>query len=870
LSTSDHFSALPTGARIRDYAVERVLGSGSFGITYRAVEAFTERVVAIKEYLPAALAARDRDGHSVRPLSEGSREDFAWGLGRFRQEAKVLIGLKHPNIVPVLSYFEANGTGYLVMEFQEGRSLGQTLGQNRSLTEGEALRWLHPLLDGLEAVHGAGFLHRDIKPDNIFIRSDGSPVLIDFGAARQALGQHSKSLTAILTEGYAPYEQYERDGNQGPWTDIYAVGAVVFRCLLGRRPIDAPKRLAARVRNAPDPIAADLAALRGVASPEICRGVAAALAVTEGERPQSVAAFRALLAAASAVEGEHTLVPGPVAAGHSSAPRSPALRRRPLPIYVAIGALLIAGAATAGYFTLGGGEHSRRQAEAAAAAQREAEAERKRAEEQRVKEEAEAERRAAEERRAKEEADRRRADEERAKAEAESKRKAEEERRAKEEADRRRVEDVEAKRKAEQEAARKAGPATNAATQLQLFKSILERVLSSYVDEVTDKRVITAAIETLFATVGAAASPTDRWRGDLQRATNAQAAFKVFEFEFTRVHASHAGRFGGSRLIHKVIAGMLSALDPHSSFMDAAAFKEMQVQTRGEFGGVGMEITLERGLVKVVAAIDNTPAARAGLRAGDLITHIEGEAVNGWTLKEVVDKLRGAPHTNVLLRIRRGERETFDVTLTRAIITITPVRARVEGNVGIIRITSFSERTESGVRDALAGFKRQLGAKWAGVVLDLRNNPGGLLNQAIAVTDEFLDQGEIVSTRGRGDKVTSRHNAKAGDGAEGRPLIILINKGSASASEIVAGALQDHRRATVLGTPSFGKGTVQTIIPLPDQGALRLTTARFVRPSGQTIDKVGIKPDLALDGDPAKTPDGQMERALKWIAERRR
>jgi len=241
--------------------------------------------------------------------------------------------------------------------------------------------------------------------------------------------------------------------------------------------------------------------------------------------------------------------------------------------------------------------------------------------------------------------------------------------------------------------------------------------------------------------------------------------------------------------------------------------------------------------------------------------------VAGWSLKEAVDKLRGPIDTKVTIRVKRGEKDPFDVTLTRAVITVKSVRSRIEGNIGIIRVTSFTEQTDAGVREALATFKAKLGDKWMGVVLDLRNNPGGLLDQAIAVSDEFLDQGEIVSTRGRDGKVTSRFNAKKGDGAEGKPIIVLVNGGSASASEIVAGALQDHRRAIIMGTQSFGKGSVQTIVPLGNQGAMRLTTARYYTPSGRSIQAVGVSPDITVEQGKfeaaASTEPSRRERDLK-------
>jgi serine/threonine protein kinase len=252
LRQDDHLSALQPGARLQNYTIGAILGAGGFGITYKAVEDITSREVAIKEYLPTAFAVRDRDGSTVRPLSEGATRDFEWGLERFREEAKLLIGFRHPNIVPVLAYFEANGTGYLAMAYQDGTSLGEVLRNTLTLSEAQVIEFMVPLLDGVEEVHRNNFLHRDIKPENIFIRRDGGPVLLDFGAARQALGEHSKAFTTLITEGYAPFEQYAGTGNQGPWSDVYALAAVMFRCLTGKAPVEAPRRAIAKLRGIPD------------------------------------------------------------------------------------------------------------------------------------------------------------------------------------------------------------------------------------------------------------------------------------------------------------------------------------------------------------------------------------------------------------------------------------------------------------------------------------------------------------------------------------------------------------------------------------------------------------------------------------------
>jgi carboxyl-terminal processing protease len=273
----------------------------------------------------------------------------------------------------------------------------------------------------------------------------------------------------------------------------------------------------------------------------------------------------------------------------------------------------------------------------------------------------------------------------------------------------------------------------------------------------------------------------------------------------------------------------------------------MQVQTKGEFGGLGIEVTMEDGLVKVVSPIDDTPAYRAGIQAGDVITHINSEPVLGMSLAEAVERMRGPVDTSIALTLRRpGEEQPIDVSMARAVITISPVRWRAEEDIGYIRVTTFNEQTEAKVREALEGLEAEVGDRMKGVVLDLRNNPGGLLEQAVQVADVFLDRGEIVSTRGRRTDSIQRFNSRQGDLLGGRPMVVLINGGSASASEIVAGALQDHDRAIVMGTPSFGKGSVQTIMPLPGHGAIRLTTARYFTPAGTSIQAKGITPDIEV------------------------
>jgi len=321
---------------------------------------------------------------------------------------------------------------------------------------------------------------------------------------------------------------------------------------------------------------------------------------------------------------------------------------------------------------------------------------------------------------------------------------------------------------------------------------------------------------------------------------------KLFGDVFERVRADYVEEVGDQKLVESAIRGMLSSLDPHSSYLSRDNFKDMQVQTKGEFGGLGIEVTMENGLVKVVSPIDETPAARAGIQAGDLIIALDGESVMGLTLSEAVDKMRGKVGTDIELTVKRGDKEPFDVSITRDKITIESVRAKTFDNVGYLRITTFNEQTQPGLEAKIQEIRKDLGDDLQGFVLDLRNNPGGLLEQAISVTDTFLDQGEIVSTRGRDAEDSQRYNADAGDLTKGTPLVVLINGGSASASEIVAGALQDHRRAIVLGTRSFGKGSVQTIIPLPGHGAMRLTTARYYTPSGRSIQAKGIAPDIEV------------------------
>ena len=323
----------------------------------------------------------------------------------------------------------------------------------------------------------------------------------------------------------------------------------------------------------------------------------------------------------------------------------------------------------------------------------------------------------------------------------------------------------------------------------------------------------------------------------------------LFGDVFERVRADYVEPTDDAKLVESAINGMLTSLDPHSSYMNPKSFRDMQVQTRGEFGGLGIEVTMENGVVKVVTPIDETPASRAGLRPNDYITHIDGKPILGMTLSDAVDKMRGPVNTTITLTVvRKGADEPFDVKLTRDIITIKSVKYHREGDIAYLRITSFNEQTGELLEEGIQTLKKQIGpAKVKGYILDLRNNPGGLLEQAIAVSSDFVSEGEIVSTRGRHAEDTQRYNARGGDLTGGKPVIVLVNGGSASASEIVAGALQDHRRAVILGTRSFGKGSVQTIIPLGSDGALRLTTARYFTPSGHSIQAKGIVPDIQVE-----------------------
>ncbi len=315
-----------------------------------------------------------------------------------------------------------------------------------------------------------------------------------------------------------------------------------------------------------------------------------------------------------------------------------------------------------------------------------------------------------------------------------------------------------------------------------------------------------------------------------------------------RVRSDYVEEPNDTKLIEAAINGMLNDLDPHSAYLSPKHFRDMQVQTRGEFGGLGIEVTMENGVVKVVAPIDETPAAKAGVMPNDLITHLDGEQIVGLTLEQAVEKMRGRVNTPITLTVvRKGREEPFDIKIVRDIIRINAVKARVEDDIAYIKVTTFNEQTHSNLVRSMETMKREIGSKLKGYVIDLRNNPGGLLDQAIAVSDDFLERGAIVLTKGRNNEETQRSQARPGDLADGKPVVVLINGGSASASEIVAGALQDHKRATIIGTRSFGKGSVQTIIPLGANGAIRLTTARYYTPSNRSIQAKGIDPDIKIE-----------------------
>ena len=344
----------------------------------------------------------------------------------------------------------------------------------------------------------------------------------------------------------------------------------------------------------------------------------------------------------------------------------------------------------------------------------------------------------------------------------------------------------------------------------------------------------------------------------------------LFGEVFDRIRSGYVEDVNSSDLISAAIRGMLTSLDPHSGYMPPESFQDMQVDTRGAFGGLGIEVTQEDGFVKVVSPMDGTPASEAGIQSGDFITHVDGEAILGLTLSEAVDKMRGPVGSEVSLTIVRNlDEEPFDVVIIRDVIKLTAARVRVEDGVIIVRVTTFNEQTTPNIKKGIKEKIEELSGKdnVSGFIIDLRNNPGGLLSEAISVSDMFLNQGEIVSTRGRNNGQAKRYSASKGDLAENKPIIVLINGGSASASEIVAGALQDHKRAVILGTKSFGKGSVQSVIPLGENGAMRLTTARYYTPSGRSIQALGVVPDIIVEQLPRLNKEKEEDEPSTRITE---
>ncbi|MBU6499685.1 MAG: S41 family peptidase [Rhodospirillales bacterium] len=362
----------------------------------------------------------------------------------------------------------------------------------------------------------------------------------------------------------------------------------------------------------------------------------------------------------------------------------------------------------------------------------------------------------------------------------------------------------------------------------------------------------------MFPAAWAQAQPNDASRAETYK------LLALFGDVFERVRAEYVQPVSDKVLIENALNGMLSGLDPHSNYMNAKSFQDMQVQTTGQFGGLGIEVTQENGFIRVISPIDDTPASRAGVKAGDLILALDGKSVQGLSLNDAVDRMRGPVNSKITLSIKRtGVDKPIELSMKREIIHIQVIKSHMEaGDIGYIRITSFSEQTDSGLRAAYKALQAKAGGKLKGLVLDLRNNPGGLLDQAVAVGDDFIHQGEIVSTRARHPEDSQRWNAQNGDITNGLPMVVLINGGSASASEIVAGALQDHRRAIMMGTRSFGKGSVQTVIPLPGNGAMRLTTARYYTPSGRSIQGLGITPDIEVRSSRTEVPSFLAEREI--------
>lgn len=352
-------------------------------------------------------------------------------------------------------------------------------------------------------------------------------------------------------------------------------------------------------------------------------------------------------------------------------------------------------------------------------------------------------------------------------------------------------------------------------------------------------------------------------RNEVAASSETYKQLNLFGDVFAKIREDYVEEVDDAQLIEAAINGMLASLDPHSSYLNPKNYSGMKIQTRGKFGGLGIEVTMEGGLVKVVTPIDDTPAAAAGVKAGDYITHIDGEPVLGLTLSQAVERMRGLVDTDIALTMRRKDvKEPIELTITRAIITVQSVRGRIEDDDLIyVRVSSFTEQTDSGIRKTIENLTAEAGGDVKGLILDLRNNPGGLLDQAIAVSDAFLTKGEIVSTRGRDVRNSQRYNATPDDIVDGKPIVVLINGGSASASEIVAGALQDHRRAVILGTQSFGKGSVQTIVPLQGSGAMRMTTARYYTPSGTSIQAKGITPDIEVEQARLELLEGSKRRS---------
>jgi len=405
------------------------------------------------------------------------------------------------------------------------------------------------------------------------------------------------------------------------------------------------------------------------------------------------------------------------------------------------------------------------------------------------------------------------------------------------------------------------------------------------------KRMILGVITGSFLTALVLATPNPMSAGLNGLSANAASSsiyrqLDLFGDVFEQVRMKYVDVVDDAVLMEAAIDGMLTSLDPHSSYLNPDEYSDMEISTSGEFGGLGIEVQSEDGLIKVVSPIDDTPASRAGIVSGDLISHINGESILDLSMSEAISRMRGPEGSEITITVIRGTQKPFDLTLKRATIPIESVRWREIDDIGYIRISMFSKKTDEGLHKAMASLNKSLGKDMTGIILDLRSNPGGLLGQAVAVTDAFLERGEIVSTSGRYSKDSQRHNASSRDLADGRPLVILIDGGSASASEIVAGALQDHRRATLVGTKSFGKGSVQTVIPLNNgaDGALRLTTAKYFTPSGRSIHNVGIEPDIEVafpipeapvaSEDPSAEPqepeefvDIQLNRAIEVLHE---